>query len=233
MTPWLKFVSYNVHGFIDNDGSYQPKQTMAVLAQQQADVIALQEVQSDDRHGTALLRQFAADHGYQLISGPTIQQSNGHHYGNALLVPATPDRLTLHDISQPGREPRGVIECTLTLQGENWRLFATHLGLSPAERRQQTKQLLGIIQQREQTYTALLGDINEWFNWGRPLRWLHAHFKTTPHPATYPARWPVLSLDRIWVRASRHTVKLYTCKTRLCRVASDHLPLIAEIQPND
>lgn len=233
MTPRLKFVSYNVHGFVDNDGHYQPEQTMAVIAQLQADVIALQEVQGDDRRGIELLQQFAADHDYQLILGSTIQQSNGHHYGNALLVPTTPDQLTLHDISLPGREPRGIIDCKLKLQGEPWHLYATHLGLSPAERRQQTKQLLATIQRQHHQHTALLGDINEWFNWGRPLRWLRAYFKSTAQPPTFPARWPLLSLDRIWIHSRRHTARLYACKSRLCRQASDHLPLIAEIQPVD
>jgi len=231
MTPPLRFVSYNVHGFADRRGHYLPQQTLSVLQQMQADVIALQEVLGDDRNGVDLLHQFSADLGYHLILGPTIQQSQRHHYGNALLLAAPPSHCSLHDISQPGREQRGVIECEVVLQQEHWRIFTTHLGLEPAERRKQTRQLLDLIQLKDHTHAALMGDINEWFNWGRPLRWLHGYFTKTSHQATFPARLPLLALDRIWIHSSRHTTKTYTCKSRLCRTASDHLPLVAEIHP--
>lgn len=231
MSGSLRFISYNVHGFVGRGGHYQPEQTLAVMRQLQADVIALQEVLGDDRHGLELLQRFAAEHDYHLLLGPTIHYSQGHHYGNALLLPTAPDTLTLHSIGVPGREPRGVIECSMNLQNESWHLFVTHLGLAPAERRHQTKQLLEIIKRRERANAALLGDINEWFNWGRPLRWLHAYFKSTPHRPTFPARWPLLALDRIWVHSPTHNASLHTCKTQRCRQASDHLPLIADIKP--
>ena len=74
-----------------------------------------------------------------------------------------------------------------------------------------------------------MGDLNEWFLWGRPLRWLHRHFENTPAPATFPSRLPVLALDRIWVKP-RHLLRQLTVHTsRLARRASDHLPLVAEI----
>ena len=76
----------------------------------------------------------------------------------------------------------------------------------------------------------LMGDLNEWYLWGRPLRWLHSHFRETPAaPPTFPARQPVLALDRIWVAPAGSLRRLRRHVSPLARVASDHLPLVAEL----
>ena len=233
MSDCLRFVSYNVHGFVGRGGRYLPEQTIEVMQQLDADVIALQEILGDDRHGLTLLRRFSTENGYHLILGPTIRQSLDHQYGNALLLQSPPEEIELHDISVRGREPRGVIECGLDLQGEPWKLFATHLGLSPRERRQQIERLREIMEIQDHPNMALMGDINEWCGWRRAVRRLRNGFISMPHPATFPACLPCFSLDRIWLRAARHSVRLAVCRSPLCRRASDHLPLIAEIQPFD
>jgi len=74
---------------------------------------------------------------------------------------------------------------------------------------------------------VLLGDLNEWFLWGRPLRWLRRHFGRTPAPATYPARWPLFALDRIWVEPARLLERIEVLSAAPARAASDHLPLRA------
>ena len=106
------------------------------------------------------------------------------------------------------------------------RLIATHLGLRPYERRLQMRRLLA---QPNDAVTVLLGDLNEWFLWGRPLRWLRSRYGATPAPATYPSAWPVLALDGIWVSPHRMLRELKVHASPLARVASDHLPLRAEI----
>ena len=77
--------------------------------------------------------------------------------------------------------------------------------------------------------TVLMGDVNEWFLWGRPLRWLHRHFQQTPAPATFPARWPVFALDRIWVEPRQALRRVSVHDSATARVASDHLPITATI----
>ena len=74
--------------------------------------------------------------------------------------------------------------------------------------------------------TVLVGDLNEWFLWGRPLRRLHAHFGATPAPATYPAGWPVFALDRMWVKPLDRLLGVTVHNSPLARQASDHLPLL-------
>jgi endonuclease/exonuclease/phosphatase family metal-dependent hydrolase len=77
--------------------------------------------------------------------------------------------------------------------------------------------------------TVLLGDLNEWFLWGRPLRWLHAHFERPPAPRTFPAGWPVLALDRVWVKPRRCLRAIAVHRSLLARHASDHLPVVAAL----
>jgi endonuclease/exonuclease/phosphatase family metal-dependent hydrolase len=76
-----------------------------------------------------------------------------------------------------------------------------------------------------------MGDLNEWFLWGRPLRWLHVQFRRTPAPATFPARLPVFALDRFWVRPRVLLDHLVVHSSPLARAASDHLPLVATLDP--
>lgn len=68
---------------------------------------------------------------------------------------------------------------------------------------------------------------NEWFLWGRPLRWLHGHFRRTPAPATFPSGRPFIALDRVWVKPRRALTRVAVHATALSRVASDRLPLTA------
>ena len=59
------------------------------------------------------------------------------------------------------------------------------------------KQLKAILlhnMREEMEHAAML---TEWLLWGRPLRWLRHYFSATPQPRTYPARFPLFSLDRI------------------------------------
>ena len=107
--------------------------------------------------------------------------------------------------------------------------------LRPAERREQVTRLLGALTEARSAAlpTILLGDLNEWFLWGRPLRWLHRHFEATPAPATFPAGFPVFALDRIWVKPRRLLRRLFVHASPLARQASDHLPVVAHLQMNN
>jgi endonuclease/exonuclease/phosphatase family metal-dependent hydrolase len=78
---------------------------------------------------------------------------------------------------------------------------------------------------------VLMGDINEWFVWGRPPRWLVSHFQRAPAPATFPSRRPIVALDRIWIRPRRRLLEVRAHESPLARIASDHLPLVARIGP--
>jgi Metal-dependent hydrolase len=131
------------------------------------------------------------------------------------------------DLSQPGREPRGAIDLDLQCDDGHLQVIATHLGLKPAERRVQVQRLLERFGTK---HCILMGDLNEWFLWGRPLRWIKALFGDTPALPTFPAICPVFALDRIWIRPPGTLIQMDVHRSDLARRASDHLPLRAIIE---
>jgi endonuclease/exonuclease/phosphatase family metal-dependent hydrolase len=115
------------------------------------------------------------------------------------------------------------------LNGWRVQLIATHLGLRPAERRVQVRQSIPLFDVDGHDLVVLAGDRNEWLLWGRPLRMLHRIFPDIPHHRSWPSRAPLFSLDRIWVHPRQALGDLGAHRSRLTRLTSDHLPLIAEV----
>ncbi len=223
----LRLATWNVHGCVGRDGKFHPDRVLDVLRRLDADVIALQELLWDSREALHLLDRFAHALGYAPIAGPTMLRRNGH-YGNALL-----HRLPLLDVQRidltiDRREPRGAIDTLLRTQSTPLRVLSTHLGLRPRERRRQMRRLLRILDDDTDRLTVLMGDLNEWFLWGRPLRWLHEWFGYTPSPRTFPARLPLFALDRIWVHPRSRLVRIAAVAGDAA-FASDHLPVVADI----
>lgn len=220
--------TYNVHRCTGGDGRFDPRRIAGVLKELEADVVAVQELETRERDGLDVLEEFAAETSLSPIAGPTLFRG-GARYGNALLTRFPASAIDRLDLSFPGREPRGAIEAKLEVAGRRLRIVATHLGLAPAERRAQVRLLLRRFERPCCDCDVLLGDINEWFLWGRPLTWLHRRFERSPAPATFPVRLPLLALDRIWVRPRSWLRSLERHDTPAARAASDHLPVRAEI----
>jgi len=223
----IKIASYNIHGGLGHDGHVVPKRIVRVLAELDADVVALQEVEARAT-GFDMLAYLSNETGMEAIAGPTLLRETGD-YGNGLLTRHRVVRMRRLDISCAKCEPRGALDVELDCGGWPLRVVATHMGLRPGERRQQTQTLLRALEDQRPVATVLMGDLNEWYLWGRTLRWLHAHFQETPSPATFPTRFPLFALDRIWVKPRRLLRQLTVHRTRLARIASDHLPVTAEL----
>jgi endonuclease/exonuclease/phosphatase family metal-dependent hydrolase len=200
-----------------------------VLREIDADIVALQEVDMDLRDGGQGLARLTRDTRYHGIPGVTMLRGDAH-YGNAILARSRPLAVRRHDLSVPGREPRGAIDIDLSWQHCRVRFVATHLGLRPGERRLQVRRLLPTLSGDGYDLLILAGDLNEWFLLGRPLRMLQRKFSETPHRRTWPSRRPVFSLDRIWVQPRSALQSLTTHQSPLAGLASDHLPLVAELK---
>lgn len=228
VSPWpLTVATYNIHGAVGSDGKFMPERIVDVLREMSADIVALQEVPLGGTRFPNVLKMLEEATGFDGVAGPTRRDLE-RRYGNAVLSRYPMRAKRAIDLSFRGREPRGAVDADVDCHGHPLRVVATHLGLQLAERRDQIRRLLQVFD-TERMPVILMGDINEWFVWGRSLRWLVSHFQAVPAPATFPARWPIFALDRIWIRPRHRLVHVEVHRTPLAAVASDHLPLIAHI----
>lgn len=226
--PWpLTIATYNIHAAVGTDRRFDPERIAAVLHELQADIVALQEVPMGGSKTPDVLAELSGATGFAAAAGPA-DITPERRYGNAVLSRYPISVVRTIDLSFGSREPRGAIDADLECDGQPLRVVATHLGLRPAERRDQIRRLLAVFDTATMPM-IMLGDINEWFVWGRPLRMLVSHFQAVPAPATFPSRWPLFALDRIWIRPRHRLVRVEVHASQLARVASDHLPLIAHI----
>ncbi len=223
----LTVATYNIHDAVGGDGRFAPERIAAVLAEIDADLFALQEVGAP-RDGVDTLARLRDATGFHAVPGP-MQSARTGACGNFLLSRHRVTECNRIDLTFGSRPPRGALDAVIDCDGSPLRVLATHLGLRPAERRAQVRNLLKVLEAETPHPTLLMGDLNEWFLWGRPMRWLHTHFQATPSPPSFPARGPMLALDRIWVQPPALLQRLWVHAGPAARAASDHLPVVARL----
>src|SRR5258708_28984243 len=171
------------------DGRRDPARILSVVREIDADVLAVQEVESRQL-GDSMLDWLARETGLEAIAGATFAHDGGH-YGNGLLSRCPVRASGLRDLTWRRREPRGAIAADIECDGRALRVVATHLGLRPAERRAQVLEPLQLFTWREDEHAGLVGDLNEWVLWGRPPGRLDRHVEETPALAAFPSRLPL------------------------------------------
>ena len=224
----LRVASYNVHRWAGVRGgrAYDPERAFEVLAELDADVIAVQEA----LRPTGLadpLREAARRLGVHLAFVVTRQHRRGE-LGNAILSRVPLTGAFAVDLSLGRLERRAAV--AVTLAGHGLTVAATHLALVDRTRARQVRMLLGhpVLAQGP---AILLGDMNAW----RPTsasRDLDDAFAAQHHnkawPASYPSVRPVLALDRLYARGARLT-EMHAHQSAAARRGSDHLPVVATV----
>jgi endonuclease/exonuclease/phosphatase family metal-dependent hydrolase len=244
----MRVVSWNIHGGVGRDGQRDLDRVARVLSDARCDVAALQEVGDPHRSEDGEDRRHeVADHaahlgkllGWYVAYGPTLVLA-GRPYGNAVLSRYPILRVKNYDLSVRGREPRGCLRADLQTEGGVLHLFNLHLGLSGGERRRQAGMLLSADLLRDAALTAPLvvcGDFNMWFPVPGPIARLlrrslrDAAFLAGARRATWPARLPLLRLDRAYVDGGIEVLASGVLDDRETRAASDHLPLWLDLLP--
>lgn len=211
-----------------------------------ADVVFLQEVLGEheihaNRHENwpdVAQYEFLADtiwHSYAY--GKNAVYPDGHH-GNALLSKFPILRFENRDISETGAENRGLLHAELDVPGTKDPLHAicVHLGLSDRHRTEQLAKLCGIVNRQvpEGTGVIVAGDFNDWRNRANGILYegadlVEAFAKHRGNSArTWPARVPLLRLDRIYTRnVTLHNPQVLS--RRPWSHLSDHAALVTEI----
>jgi endonuclease/exonuclease/phosphatase family metal-dependent hydrolase len=219
--------TYNVRRCIGADRRHDPDRVAAVLAELDADIVALQELSTRTSGEGAVdqVAHLAAACGLEAVPGPIIQHARGS-FGNALLTRFSPASVDHLDLSVPGCEPRAALDVTLeTPTLAPLRVVATHLGLSVRERRRQVPRLVAYLERVADSPLVVLGDMNEWRPGRTELSRLDALMGRTRRRRTFPATRPLLALDRIWVRPAAALEELGVHRSQRARIASDHLPV--------
>lgn len=240
----LRVMSYNVHGCVGMDGRLAPERIARVIARHSPDVIALQELdvgrsRSNRTDQTATIAAILEmEHRFH----PAMHVEEGA-YGNALLtrLPVLAHREGLLTGPQTRRfaEPRGALWITLELDGCEVQVLNTHLGLRPAERREQVQELLSSRWLGHPDCigpTILCGDMNASAgSW--PLNRLCERLSDAreaplvrKRTATFPTRGPMLSIDHVLTRGVAGVDRIFVPGTELERLASDHFPLVVDLR---
>jgi endonuclease/exonuclease/phosphatase family metal-dependent hydrolase len=221
----LRVASYNVHGCVGRHNVRDIERIAGVIAELGCDTVGLQEVFHPE--------DIAKLTGMNLVSGRD-HVWHDRHVGNALLTTRKVLSVRHHDWSWPGHEPRAALDVDLEAGGETVRVIVTHLGLKPYERRFQVQKILSLVKQMPLAErVVVLGDINEWLPLGRPLRWLNELLGHSPAERSFPARWPLFALDRVWVRPRHALLAFGAHRSPLASAASDHLPVKAIIAAHE
>ena len=222
--------SYNVHKCVGVDRRFDPERTSRVIHEIDADVIALQEADTRFGERTGILDLSRLERETGLIPVPVSGMAKAHGWhGNVVLFKKGLVR-DVHQIVLPGLEPRGALVAEIELErGGALRIIAAHFGLLRHSRARQAQMLVELMNARHEMPTILLGDLNEWRLGDRSsLNTFQSAFGPQP-PAvpSFPARLPVLALDRIMANRKGVLTTVEAHDTPLSRVASDHLPIKA------
>ncbi|MDX1693320.1 MAG: endonuclease/exonuclease/phosphatase family protein [Ketobacteraceae bacterium] len=230
----LRLLSYNLHRFVGMDGLADPERVVQVIRHIDADIIAVQELgwaQASDTGSTSAFDWLQDALDMPGVMATTFSDSRGP-YGLAVFSRLPVLAQQERDLSVPGREPRKALEVTFNWHALPVQVIGVHLGLGAAERRRQMASIWNALSAQNSDGKAaqvLMGDFNEWRPWAAMLRQLRSAFGPAPRLSTFPARWPSLPLDRIWVRGCIQPTGVNTERSAEARVASDHLPLYSDI----
>lgn len=223
----VRVMTYNIHRARGLDGRQRLDRILGVLAEVDADIVALQEVLAPQAI------RLAEATGLRVVFGRTRVLPQGP-YGNLCLTRLPLVAHQSYSLTCRPFEPRGCLRADVDAGAMPLHIFNVHLGLHYTERIRQVRMLAGILDPRQLAGPRLLlGDFNEWFN-GHASRLLRAEFG---HPCgrrrsarTHPSVLPVFALDRIYHDPMIRVERVAVHRSRLARLASDHLPTFADLR---
>jgi endonuclease/exonuclease/phosphatase family metal-dependent hydrolase len=235
----LRIASWNIHKGIGGvDRRYRPERIVALLASLDPDVCLLQEVDDGARRsGFDCQVEVIGD----VLGMKWRSWYPNHHlkvgcYGNAIL-----SRVPFHqphnlNLTLPLHKRRSALHARFDAPGFErplW-IFNCHLGLAEAERRQQLRRLLRLIDEHHgsEQDVVIAGDLNDVWKQLGPAVLAPAGFTTVARPPlTFPAIRPLRPLDRVFVRGRVAIDACARVDGALARAASDHRPLRFDLVP--
>jgi endonuclease/exonuclease/phosphatase family metal-dependent hydrolase len=240
----LRIMTINVHkGFTFFNRRHILPELRDAVNTLSAEVVFLQEVIGEHKKHAMRYHDWPATPQYEYLAetlwsdvayGRNAVYPDGDH-GNALLSKFPIRHFKNRDVSIMGTEERGMLHCKLDIPGQSdVHAICVHLGLREAHRLRQLKLLCNLLDSIPADEPVIVaGDFNDWrlqadkvlTECGLREIFVDRHGRPAK---SFPARWPLLRLDRIYTRnaAARNPQALYR---KPWSHLSDHAPLIAEI----
>lgn len=236
----LRVMTYNVHGCRGMDGVVSPERIARVIARLHPDIVALQELDvARPRSGGRDQAHAIAECLEMKFHFHPVLQVEEEKYGDAILT-HLPMRLVRRD-TLPGHpflknlEPRGAIWVAVPMDGMEVQVINTHFGLYAAEQRRQAETLVKdwLCEARQMGPVILCGDFNAGGR-SQAYRQLCSALRDVQQArrprSTFFGRYPILRIDHILVSEGIEVIGCAVSDSRLARIASDHLPLVADVR---
>ena len=231
----LRVATYNIHRCRGLDGRTNPSRIADVIRAIEPDVVALQEVIGAGPTSAGHAEELGALLGMGWVMAPT-RHLRGSLFGNVVLSRLPIRHHSQYDLSWKTCEPRGCQRVDIAVGDKTLHLYNVHLGTAVLERRYQALRLSAMLtDKRVGTPKIVLGDFNEWMK-GRATTMLNERLRSIDlrgslkRRRTYPGVFPVLHLDHIYYDGEVEVTHVELPRTRLALIASDHLPLAADVR---
>lgn len=237
----LRLLTYNVHGCVGTDGRLSPRRIARAIAECDADIIALQELDvGRSRSGRRDQGREIADLLGMICEFHPSLRVEDEQYGNAVVSRFPLRRVKAGALPQRvphPAEPRGALWVEIEIGGQTLQVLTTHLGLNGSERLRQVEALLGpewFGSSKLRGPAVLCGDLNAGPR-SMPYRQLASRLRdatrTNRRPrATFPSRWPVVRIDHVFTSDDVELIDTQVVRTTTAVTASDHLPLVVEFR---
>ena len=235
----LRCLTWNIHRTRGRDGRADAARIhdcLDTLLAAPVDFLALVEADAERAPFARLLdlprldRTHAVCHAHPARDLRTGADSDGLQ-GGVLLAHRRHRPVSAQALDLPGRCPRAAILVEMAGPPRFW-VIATHLSLGQPLRIVQMRAIGQALSRRPAAPAILLGDLNEWRPWGGLALSARVVGRALSGPvrATFPARFPLLPLDRVLGLGGAQVLEPRVWDSPAFRAASDHLPFEAQIR---
>jgi len=236
----LRLVTYNIHKGVGTDRRLRLDRIAEIVRHYDPHVVCLQEVTwaaARAGHKTQPQTLAAATGLPHAVVGINCLRWTCV-YGNMTLSKFPIESHENLDLTVPFQKSRGVLYTLIRLPHAPLHLFNAHLGLAGFERIMQMRELVADTPRLAGPNEAVVyaGDMNDWRHRLFTSVLAPAGYRAAagdhddPGHATYPSRLPVVALDKVFVHGAVKAARALPSRLALARVASDHLPVVVELE---
>jgi len=236
--PTFRVMTYNAHSCVGTDGKLSPARIAEVIARADPDVVALQELDAGQSRSESVHQPdwLAAQLGMS-VHFTSARCCNEGHYGNAVLTRHPFTVMSEGGLRRRRDEERAVQWLKVHIAGLELSVMNTHLSIHFRDRLLQIEQLLGaewIAKAESHVPLVICGDLNS-SQFSPVYRRLRKDLVDAQRVngaralPTWPSRFPLFRIDHLFTSPSIQVIRCEVRRDSLSMVASDHLPLLAEL----